>query len=93
MKNRYKLIVMILILAAVFFSCEDVLTDEPQNQFTELQVFSSEEGIETAVNGIYTQFQGYDYYGARMRLLLWPHSGKYQSKQGANDDANRLKCC
>lgn len=90
MKNRYKLIVMILILAAVFFSCEDVLTDEPQNQFTELQVFSSEEGVETAINGIYTQFQGYDYYGARMRLLLWPHSGKYQSKQGANDDANRL---
>jgi len=77
-------------IAAVFVSCEDVLTDEPQNSFTEVQVFSTEEGVETAVNGMYTNFSGYDYYGARMRLLLWPHSGKYHSKQGANSDANKL---
>lgn len=90
MKNKIKVIGLIIAFSIVSFSCEDVLTDEPQNKFTELQVFSSEEGVETAVNGIYSQFQGYDYYGARMRLLLWPHSGKYHSKQGANDDANRL---
>lgn len=90
MKNIFKYTTILFIGFTALLSCEDVLTDEPENQFTELQVFSTEEGVETAVNGIYSQFQGYDYYGARMRLLLWPHSGKYNSKQGANDDANRL---
>ena len=90
MKNRNKIIVFFALIAVFFTSCEDQLTDIPENQFSEIQVFSTEEGVETAVNGMYAQFQGYDYYGARMRLLLWPHSGKYQSKQGANNDANRL---
>lgn len=92
MKNRNKLIgLLILILTTVFFySCEEQLTDIPENEFTEIQVFSTEAGVETAVNGMYIRLQGYDYYGTKMRLLLWPHSGKYHSKQGANSDANRL---
>ena len=90
MKNRNKIIAFFALIAVFFTSCEDQLTDIPQNLFSEIQVFSTEEGVETAVNGMYAQFQGYDYYGARMRLLLWPHSGKYQSKQGANNDANKL---
>ncbi len=90
MKNKYKIIGLFLAITLIFTSCEDQLTDIPENQFTEIQVFSTEQGTETAVNGMYAQLQGYDYYGARMRLLLWPHSGKYNSKQGANGDANRL---
>lgn len=91
MKNFNKIIGLFTVLVALFFtSCEDQLVDVPENKFSELQVFSTEEGVETAVNGMYAQLEGYDYYGARMRLLLWPHSGKYNSKQGANDDANKL---
>jgi len=88
MKN--KIIVLLLVVAAFFNSCDDQLTDIPQNEFSELQVFSTEAGVETVINGMYIQLQGYDYYGTRMRLLLWPHSGKYHSRQGANSDANRL---
>ncbi|MBJ6368503.1 RagB/SusD family nutrient uptake outer membrane protein [Snuella sedimenti] len=91
MKNYNKIIgLFVLLVTASFISCEDQLVDLPENKFSEVQVFSTEEGVETAINGMYAQLQGYDYYGARMRLLLWPHSGKYQSKQGANDDANKL---
>ncbi|GAA3576636.1 RagB/SusD family nutrient uptake outer membrane protein [Snuella lapsa] len=91
MKNYNKIIgLFVLFVTASFMSCEDQLVDVPENKFSEVQVFSTEEGVETAINGMYAQLQGYDYYGARMRLLLWPHSGKYQSKQGANDDANKL---
>ena len=90
MKNTNKIIALLLITAVFFTSCDDQLVDIPENAFSEIQVFSTEEGVETAVNGMYAQLQGYDYYGARMRLLLWPHSGKYQSKQGANSDANKL---
>ncbi len=85
-----KTVLFTILLSLIIYGCENQLEDTPQNQFTEVQVFSTEEGVETAVNGMYAQLQGYDYYGARMRLLLWPHSGKYQSKQGANNDANRL---
>ncbi len=90
MKNTNKIIALLLIITAFFNSCDEQLVDVPENAFSEIQVFSTEEGVETAVNGMYAQLQGYDYYGARMRLLLWPHSGKYQSKQGANADANKL---
>jgi len=90
MKNINKIIELLVLIAVFFISCDDQLTDIPQNQYSEIQVFSTEEGLETAVNGMYYQFQSYDYYGNRMPSLLWPHSGKYQSKQGSNNDANRL---
>ena len=90
MKNTNKIIALLFIVTVFFNSCDNQLIDIPENAFSEIQVFSTEEGVETAVNGMYSQLQGYDYYGARMRLLLWPHSGKYQSKQGANNDVNKL---
>lgn len=91
MKKYIKISVVITsFLILVLSSCDSQLEDIPKNQYSEIQVFSTEEGVETAVNGIYAQMQGYDYHGARMRLLLWPHSGKYQSKQVANNDANQL---
>lgn len=92
MKNISKTIKLgaLFIILLAFSSCSDLLTDTPENQYSDEQVFSTAEGVETAVNGIYYQLQGYDYYGARLRLLLWPHSGKYFSRQGANLDANKL---
>ena len=90
MKNINKILGLLFLIAITFSSCENQLEDIPENKFSEEQLFSSAEGTETVINGIYAQLQGYDYYGARMRLLLWPHSGKYHSRQGANDDANKL---
>lgn len=90
MKNKIIKLVALFIIALPFTSCDDLLTDIPENQYSEEQVFSTPEGVETAVNGMYYQLQGYDYYGGRMRLLLWPHSGKYFSRQSANLDANKL---
>lgn len=90
MKNINKIVGIILIVAFSLCSCESQLEDTPQNKFSEQQLFSTQEGVETVVNGMYAQLQGYDYYGGRMRLLLWPHSGKYHSRQGANVDANKL---
>jgi len=84
-------IIGLLVLIATISSCDEQLTDIPQNQFSEFQVFSNEGSLETAINGLYYRFQDFDYYGNRMPSLLCPHSGKYQSKQGSNNDANRLQ--
>lgn len=89
-KNNKIKNIALLIIVMFTVSCNDFLTDTPQNAYSEEQVFSTAEGVETAVNGMYYQLQSYDYYGARLRLLLWPHSGKYFSKQAANIDANKL---
>ena len=92
MKNNFKFIkIMLLMLVVVLSSCESQLEDIPKNNFSEVQVFSTPQGVETAVNGLYFNFQAYDYYGNRMPSLLLPHSGKYQSKQNANIDANKLQ--
>ncbi|MEW4922700.1 RagB/SusD family nutrient uptake outer membrane protein [Algibacter sp. 2305UL17-15] len=90
MKNTRTSFLIFSILVMCFFNCEKQLEDIPENDLSADQLFSDEEGTEKAVNGMYSQLQGYDYYGARLRLLLWPHSGKYQSKQNANADANQL---
>ena len=91
MRNINKILRLLFITAVLFTGCDDVLEVEfPKNQYSDVQIFSSEEGTELAINGMYARLQEYDYYGSRMRLLLWPHSGKYHSKQGANDDANKL---
>ena len=85
MKNT-KLIIIFLVLVA-FFSCEDsfekALTDEPINLFTQAQIFSTEEGLESAVNGMYFNLQDFGYYGASHYLLTWPHSAKFFSNQGS----------
>ena len=93
MKN-IKSIFLAIVVLITFFNCESTLedtfdkalTDQPKNQFTQAQVFSTEEGLETAVNGMYYDLQAFDYYGARFHLLIWPHSGKFHSNQGANND-------
>ncbi len=66
------------------------LTDIPKNAYTANQIFSTPEGVETAVNGMYFDLQAFDYYGARFHLLVWPHSGKYHSNQTASQDATSL---
>ncbi|MFG6686062.1 RagB/SusD family nutrient uptake outer membrane protein [Mariniflexile sp. HNIBRBA6329] len=94
MKNIKSILLLIAVLSTSF-GCkdtledlfDDALTDEPKNQFTQGQVFSTPQGLETAVNGMYYDLQAFDYYGARFHLLIWPHSGKFHSNQGSNNDA------
>ena len=91
MKYNIKNQLVLIALTFVFFGCQKQLDDLPHNSYSEVQVFSTEAGTETAVNGMYYYLEAYDYYGNRMPSLLWPHSGKYHSKQGSNVDANKLQ--
>ena len=91
MKN---IIFKILILSSVLFAfnCEKYLTEEPQTDFYNDQIFSSEDAVESAVTGMYIQFSSFDYHGSGVPNLLLPMSGKFWSSQNANVDATSLNC-
>ena len=49
-------IIFSLILATLTVGCQDFLEEEPETFFSEEQVFSTVNGVETAVNGLYQSF-------------------------------------
>ena len=91
MKNTYKILSICLVLF-IAQGCQEYLDEEPITQFNEEQVFSTESGVESAVNGLYASFASGAYHGSAMHGLIMPHSGKFWSSQGASEDATSLNC-
>ncbi len=90
MKSTYKIFLPII---AVFFcmtSCKDALLEEPVTFYSEETLFSTEEGVETAINGIYSQLSSGQYYGTSWHNLTMPLSGKFYSSQRINQDVAGL---
>lgn len=91
MKNYIK-ILSLFTLTALFVGCSDVLEEDVETFFTEDQVFSTENGLEAAVNGMYQNFSAGGYHGSSIHGLIAPLSGKFFSNQGASQDATSLNC-
>lgn len=89
MKNKYYLLPFFLVLF-ILTSCKGILEEDPQTFYSEEAVFGTEEGVESAVNGLYSSFTHYDYHGAAWHNVLMPVSGKFFSSQRANVDATSL---
>lgn len=89
MKNNFQILAIFLLLF-ILTSCGDILEEDPQTFYNEEAVFGTEAGVESAVNGLYSSFTHYDYYGAAWHNLLMPTSGKFFSTQRANVDATSL---
>jgi hypothetical protein len=75
-----------------FFSCTSFLEEDVESYYNEEQIFSSNEGIEAAVNGLYQRFADPAYYGTAMHTFINPISGRFYSNQTASIDANSLNC-
>ena len=90
MKNI--LVYSVILGLFVLTGCEQTLDEELQTGFSEEQVFSSEEGLESALNGLYVSYSGGAYHGSAYHGLLAPISGKFYSNQGASEDATSLNC-
>ena len=91
MKNINAIIVLFVSLIT-FVSCDTVLDEQPETFFNEEQIFSSEEGVESAINGLYQSFADPGYHGSSIHGLVAPFSGKFFSNQGASQDATSLNC-
>ena len=80
------------ILLTSFSGCTDLLEEEVTTFYNAVQVFSSNEGIETALNGLYSNLSGFNYYGGAYHSLVVPHSGRFWSSEAASVDATSLNC-
>jgi len=76
----------------ILSSCEDALEEKPITAFSEEQLFATEQGVETVINGMYQSFADPAYHGSAYHGLLAPISGKFWSGQGASEDATSLNC-
>ena len=85
MKFPFKYIILpgILFLAV---SCSDFLVEDPDTFYSEQSIFSTEEGVKTAINGVFSDFSSPQYYGTSWHNLTMPVSGLFFSTQAANRD-------
>ncbi len=90
--SKYLQYSFITLAAFTLYSCEDVLEEVPETQFSDVQLFSTEAGVEGAVTGIYEAYASFNYHGNPYHTLLAPISGKFYSSQGASEDATSLNC-
>ena len=79
-------------IASFFIGCDDFLEEDAETFFNEEQVFSTESGIEAAVNGLYQSYSDPGYHGSSIHTLINPISGKFFSNQEASQDATSLNC-
>jgi hypothetical protein len=69
----FKLFLTVLIFNLT--GCVNFLEEEVESYYNNQQVFSSNEGIEAAVNGLYAKFADPAYYGTAMHTFINPISG------------------
>ena len=64
--------ILLLIVSAILFgSCEDHFKIEPLTEVEEATQFSSKTGYYSALYGVYLEMAGYNMYGAKMRYFLF----------------------
>lgn len=69
MMKRLEIKIVLLFLITISFSaCSKWLEIQPEDRFTEEQVFSSQQGFEDALNGIYLGMGGASLYGENLTL-------------------------
>ena len=88
MKKYIKLILIICV--ASFIRCNDYLEEEVDTFVEEEAVFSTQNGIESAINGLYQSYASPGYHGTAIHTFIAPVSGKFFSNQGASLDATSL---
>lgn len=70
MKFNIKFIVLATAIIYVHSGCKKYLDIQPEDQYTEEQVFSSENSAQQALNGIYMNLAGNRLYGANLSNTL-----------------------
>jgi len=70
MKNNHILLIFLGVTAILFASCEKWLSVQPEDRYTEEQVYTTANGFEEALNGVYLSLSSNDLYGANLTLTI-----------------------
>lgn len=82
MKNR-----LIIFWALILFSATSCLKEDPPFLSDE-NLFNTDDGVKTAVNGIYSSIANFNYYSSDLIQMVNFHSGMFQSSR--NQDQNGI---
>lgn len=86
-----KSFIAIAIITSVFVSCKKGLLEEtPYSFISSDALYSTDAGLEAAVNGCYSIMADYGGYGAGYLTWMTVASGGYWTNQGPNSDMNTL---
>lgn len=78
------LLSLLLTFALGFTACEDYLEVQPATGFTEAEVFSTEDEIQSAVAGVYTLMLSNDAYSNRLAFVFNPNTDVEMSGVSTN---------
>lgn len=93
MKNRFlNSVLLVFFTTTCFIGCDDFLDKYPITEYNNDQLFATEQGAETVLNGLYAKLAGPGYYGSSWHGLVNPHSGRMFSNQTVTSDATSLNC-
>ncbi|MDD7885091.1 RagB/SusD family nutrient uptake outer membrane protein [Flavivirga sp. 57AJ16] len=103
MIRKYNHIILLCIFSLSLGSCEDYLDLQPEDKYTEDQVFSNELAIQEVLNGLYNKLASNSLYGANLStttvelLAQRYHTARigsvtaYSSLQGYNYNSNMVQ--
>ncbi len=66
MAQKYKYLLLLFVTGVVVTSCKKFLAVQPEDQYTQEQVFSSEKAIQQGLNGLYMNLASNALYGANL---------------------------
>ncbi len=66
MKKKYNQIILLCLLSIVLGSCKKYLEIQPEDKYTEDQIFSNESAIQEVLNGLYNSLANNSLYGANL---------------------------
>ena len=68
MNRKYILIGVLVCITGIFSGCHSWLDVQPEDQVTDGQLFSTESGFRTALNGIYVELSNNALYGGELSV-------------------------
>ncbi len=86
MKRALKFCTLTLVIPLLLPGCRKFLEVQPEDRYTEDQVFSSEETIRQALTGIYIKMADNSLYGANLTQTTVEMFGRHYSAEHINND-------
>ena len=87
MAQKYKYLLLFLFTGIAISSCKKFLTVKPEDQYTQEQVFSNENAVQQALNGLYMSLASNTLYGANLSTTTIEMMGQRYNTVAASNNS------